>query len=356
MTLRVPRAGGDISLTFQSRHLDKGLEEPIPGDLWVEARALAATLEQAVTVSGNAAATVTPIISLATNASVGELDPELAFESTPGLFERQFFQIFVPGERGLISRGRIVNIDHVRALLAAIEGHPERDRLLRATAQYHQSLKYWRLGHEILATAHLYMGVEALTKAVLRSNFGREQMTDEQIAARLGLDPNPRDPCRRLSTEIDAAVRSNLIFQGDADCYRSAKAASDGFEHGYMPFDELRDKAKEVRDRTATYLRQAILQLLPIAPDLRDSITDPSRFQPLGDRPLVKYLRGRLTAKSDNLASDKNEYPIMTWRTKITSAQVNDKGEYLLKFEEKITPQLADGVSFQPASVEVWAP
>jgi hypothetical protein len=46
----------------------------------------------------------------------------------------------------------------------------------------------------------------------------------------------------------------------------------------------------------------------------------------------------------------------MTWHTNITSLQMNEKGEYEIKWDEKITPQLAEGVSFQPTSLEVWAP
>jgi hypothetical protein len=355
MRVRVPLSTGDLILTFQTRHLDRGLEHPIPGDLWIEARGPATSIENAVSTFSNAAATITPVIAYATNASVGKLEPELAFDSTHGRAERDFLQVFVPAERGLISRGRVVDIPCVRAVLAAVENHAERDRIVRAITQYSFSLEHWRLGHEILATAHLYMGVEALTKAVLRSRFNVSQLTDQAIATQLGIDPNGVDP-RRISAEIEVAVRSKIIFQADTDSYRNAKAASDGLEHGFMPFDQIREKAKETRDRTAGHLRHAILDLLGLAPELQSRLTDEAHRKPLGDWPLTKYLRGKLIAHTDSLASAKNEHPIMTWRTNITSLQMNEKGEYEIKWDEKITPELAEGVSFQPISLEVWAP
>jgi hypothetical protein len=200
--------------------------------------------------------------------------PELAFDSTHGRSEHDFLQVFVPAERGLISRGRVVDISCVRAVLAAVENHAERARIVRAITQYSLSLEHWRLSHEILATAHLYMGVEALTKAALRSRFNVSQFTDQAIATQLGIDPAPADPCRKLSAEIEVAVRSRIIFQADTDSYRKAKAASDGLEHGFMPFDQIRAKAKETRDRTAGYLRHAILDLLALAPELQSRLTD----------------------------------------------------------------------------------
>jgi hypothetical protein len=355
MRVKVPQSMGDLILTIQTRHLDRGLEHPIPGDLWIEARGPATSIEHAISTFGNAAATITPLIAYTTNASVGTLELELAFDSTHGRAERDFLQVFVPGERNLISRGRVVDIPCVKAVLASVENHAEKDRLVRAITQYGLSLEHWRLGHEILATAHLYMGVEALTKAVLRSRFGVNQLTDQVIATQLGIDPNRVDP-RRLSGEIEAAVRSRIIFQADTDSYRNAKAASDGLEHGFLPFDQIREKARKTRNRTARYLRCAIVELLNLSPELQSRLTDETHLNPLGDWPLTKYPRGKLIAPTDSLASATNEYPIMTWRTNITSLQMNEKGEYEVKWNEKITPQLAENVSFRPTSIEVWAP
>jgi hypothetical protein len=353
MRVRAPQAAGDLILTFQTRFLDKGLEQPLPGDLWIEARGPAASIENAISTFGGIAATITPVIAFIANASVGRLEPELAFDSTRGRTERDFLQVFVPDERNLLSHGRITDIPSVRAVLAAVENRSEKDRITRAITQYSLSLEHWRLGHEILAAAHLYMGIEALTKAVLRVKFN--QLSNEAIALKLGIDPNHVEP-RRLPAEIEAAIRSKIIFQADTDSYRNARAASDGLEHGFMPFDQIREKARVTRDRTAWYLRHSILDLLTLDPQLQKRLTDKTHLKPIGDWPLTKYLRGKLMAPTDSLASEKNAYPIMTWRTNITSLQMNEKGEYEIKWNENITPQLAEGVAFQATSLQVWTP
>jgi hypothetical protein len=128
MRVRVPQATGDLSLTFQTRFLDRGLEQPIPGNLWIEARGPADSIEHAVSTFGGIAATITPIIAFTTNASVGQLEPELAFDSTPGRTERDFLQVFVPTEGNLISQGRVIDIPSVRTILTAVENHSEKDR------------------------------------------------------------------------------------------------------------------------------------------------------------------------------------------------------------------------------------
>ncbi len=166
--LNVPREDRNILLTFRSRQLDMNLDVPIPGDLWIEGRIIAKSIEEAVTACGNAAATVLPVISLTTNASIGNMIIELAFECTPGKYERDYLQVFVPGERGILSRARIIDIETVLELLNAIENHSEKDRLLRATTQHHLALKHWRHGEEILATAHLYIGCLPFSRVNIR--------------------------------------------------------------------------------------------------------------------------------------------------------------------------------------------
>jgi hypothetical protein len=84
MRVKVPQSMGDLILTIQTRHLDRGLEHPIPGDLWIEARGPATSIEHAISTFGNAAATITPLIAYTTNASVGTVELELAFDSTHG--------------------------------------------------------------------------------------------------------------------------------------------------------------------------------------------------------------------------------------------------------------------------------
>lgn len=99
-----------------------------------------------------------PIISLSCNAPIEDLQPELAFDVTPGVKHRPYFQQFLLDERIMPIRRRRVPVDLTFALAAAMAKHPRSDRLHRAAVHYYQALQFWRPGYETFALAHLYMG------------------------------------------------------------------------------------------------------------------------------------------------------------------------------------------------------
>jgi hypothetical protein len=355
MRINVSRPLGTVILTFRTRQIDKGFEKPLPGDLWVDARGPAENIESAVSVFGGAIGSLASVISFSTNAAIGNLEPELVFNNTPSLKARDFLQSMIPDEPSIIHVGRQVNSEATLALVDAMEIHPEKKRVGRAMSQYSLALKHWRWGHEILAIAHLYIGMETLTKAAVRSRLACG-ISEEELACSLGVDPSSLRPCDSLSTAIEVAVRKRLLFQGDEQCYRDAKDASDGFEHGFMPFDEIRNRARVVRDNTAAYLRKAILDLVAVKAGYRDVLLADPYNVPLGNWPVVKYMRGQLLGDSDVLAAEGNEYPILSWRSTIKSVDISKLGEYVIKFDETFTARLGNGICFQPKAFEVWRP
>jgi hypothetical protein len=112
----------------------------------------------------------------------------------------------------------------------ALAAHPERARLLRTTVQYVEALRSWSPGREITCLAHLYMGVEALTKAVVREHLRRTGGSEDQLLIDWQVDRK----------RLDSEIRRRLIFQGDEHCFSKARAVSDGFEHGFTDFSEMR--------------------------------------------------------------------------------------------------------------------
>lgn len=209
-----------------------------------------------------------------------------------------------------------------------------------------------------MATAHLFMGMEALTKVVLRKRLLESDSSEEVLARRMGLDPLSLGPCERLSTLLEAAIRRKVLFCGDDECHRDAKKASDGFEHGFMTFEEIREHASLVRDKTAAYLRTAILDLLEgvLGQEHRQALLSAPYHEPLGRWSFVKYVRGELVGESDALSSEEMEYPLLQWRSVIKQAQMDDSGEYRLVIEETLSPNLGDDISFRPKSFQVWQP
>ena len=213
LSLRIVYEGEEIRATFRTRHIDVGIAEPLLGHLWIDARGHANGIEDAVSRFGGAVDSIVPLIAFCSNAAIADMEPELAFNNTLNLSKREFFQQFVPQERPLIHAGRKIDVPIVEAFVGALEGHPEKDRIARAISHYRLALRHWRWGHEVMATAHLYIGMETLTKCVVRTRY--DGLSEAETAFRLGIDPTKLGPCQRLHSEIEAAVRRQILFQGD---------------------------------------------------------------------------------------------------------------------------------------------
>jgi len=119
-------------------------------------------------------------------------------------------------------------------------------------------------------------------------------------------------------SELDATIRREVIFQGDLDCHREAKKASDGFEHGFLGFGDLRAIAARRRDQTAEYLRKAILDVAQCDDALRKKLLE--NTVAVGAWRLERYFRGLLVGEGDELAAPDQAYPIVRWRSSIARA------------------------------------
>jgi len=219
-------------------HLTFGTEVPVPKNFWVEARGPARNLHEAGEQFGNTALLFATMIALTANADMGQLEPELVFDVTPGASEHDFLQSFVPDPPMDAVPGRPIDVELVSAVVAALAGHEDQQRLCRATAQYVEALRSWGPGQEITCIAHLYMGVEAVTKAVLRAHMRRSGRSLNELVADWNLRISPRT---NVGKEVEREARQRLIFHGDLDCARKAREASDAFEHGYPPMYHLQD-------------------------------------------------------------------------------------------------------------------
>src|SRR5271166_165060 len=231
-------------------HLTFGTEVPVPKNFWVEARGPARNLNEAVEQFGNTSLLFATMIALTANADMGQLEPELVFDVTPGTSEHDFLQSFVPDPPIDAVPGRPIDVELVSAVVAALAGHEDQQRLCRAAVQYVEALRSWGPGREITCIAHLYMGVEAVTKAVLRAHVRRSERSLDELVA----DWNLRISARaNVGKEVEHEARRRLIFHGDLNCARKAREASDAFEHGYSDFGDIHKPAREVLVRTAAY-------------------------------------------------------------------------------------------------------
>lgn len=338
---------GPVKITYATRWIKKTDKIVIPGQLWIEVQGEGDSLDDVLIPFANAALMAVPLLAFSANAAVEEAEIEIAFESTPGAISRDYFQSYIAPESGVVHVGRRIDINATVALLDSVNKNSESERILRAINQYRLSLSSWRMGNESLSLSHLWMALEAITKAVLRTELVKHCCESEaKLAEKYGVEIK----------ELDSYVRKELILKGDAECYKKGKKASDGFEHGFLGFEIIRDYAKDIRHRMADYIRLAIFDLLaPLDKQLEVILRTPFD-KPMGHWPVVKYLRGKLVGESDVLAKNGNAYPFMKWNPVISACSPEDNGKVTYQFSESISPELADGIGFQATSFEAWQP
>lgn len=338
-------AVGLIQLHFRTRWLTPADNVKVPGHIWLEATGQAATFDEAIEQFSRSALTFLPVISLSTNAAIDDCEIELAFDCTPSVSERDFFQNHLPAERGGAGSGRRIDQDATVELLKAIQHSPQQERVMRAANQYRLALQSWRLGYESMSVAHLWMAAEALTPALVRCELQRRGLaTHGELAVQLGVEPK----------QVEAMIRREIVFRGDVECYRDGKAASDGLEHGFLGFDEIRNKSASVRSRMATLIRNAIFNLIELAPEVTEILQTEPFDRPLGNGPMTRYLRGKLIGDGEQLSAEGGAYPFIEWTVSVKGARPTGAGRMDAAFTESMTPKLGHGIVFQPVRHEVW--
>jgi hypothetical protein len=330
-------------LTFTTTYdPNAGFDVPPPRDLLVEARGSAESLHDAGELFGNAPLSISAIVSVAANATMGVPALELIFDINPESEEHEFLQSYNPDEPVIAVPGRRIDLEIVRALVQALAHHPERERIQRAIAQYTEALQSWRPGREITCLAHLYMGIEAITKAVLRNHLAGR--SEQELVLEWGIEPK----------FIESETRRRLVFRGDDVTYKKARGVSDGFEHGFSDLDEMRKPAIEVILKTGAYLRQTIIEILNIDATLQARALGPDYAKPRGPLVAVRYLYGTLLGKAEQLAMPNQSYPHMVWKSTIKNVAIGADGRFNFTLDETATANIGEGVKLRPSRFEVW--
>jgi hypothetical protein len=329
---------------FRTTYVEKGYDEPVPQNLWIEITGNGPDISQAVAVFMGWAAEVSSVLAICTNAAMGQLETELVFDINPENDQHEFLQVFVPEWPLSPVPGRRIDTEIIQVILTALVSHDDLPRISRAIAQYSEALNFWRHGREVSCVAHLYMAVEALTPAILRQHMKKLGKTKDQLASDWQVE------IQRVNNE----ARLRLIFDGDADCFNQARNASDAFEHGFLDFDAVRKIAQEISIRTAGYVRRGIFRTLELQADIVDRLFDGNYSFPRGPLLLVRYLKGQMIGKIDELAAEPQQYPILDIRPSLKTVRIGEDGNYGFWEELSITPKIGEKAQFKPERYEIW--
>lgn len=319
-------------------------ENSVPRELIVEVRGHAGSLDEAARKFQVIASPIAAMIGFTANVRVGLLEVHLAYESSVGATERQFLEVFIPDERGAVTDGRIVRRDLLEAAcLAFFALEKENGQVGRALRQYELALRQWHLGGEWLALSHLYMGVEALTEAVLRKARADGRFaTSGELARSLGVNIDGPDR-RDKQNEFRGRLREQMIFGGDTDTYQTAKDASDGLEHGFMELDEVARHAVKCADKTFHHVRRTIIELLRLPDDVAEELI---AIKPKDVQSRRKVIRGRLTGAAEDPAAEGELYPRLEWTSSVASV-TRDGSRFQFRDTDKVTVRTHADVTFQ---------
>lgn len=352
-TLEVDYAldGKAIKLRILTRYLDLGFAARAPGDLMIDAVGEADDVESAAASFTNAGRTIAAVIALAANAAIVPLEAEIIYETTKGAPRRAFFQRFVPADKVALT-SRFIDVQGTLTLIEALAKDPERDRVYRAVAQYYEALQNWKAGNELLVMSHLFMGAEALKKALWRKKSAFEIKTKDQLATEWDYKPDGR---LQIDEFLDREARLRLIFENDSDCHRKAKHVSDHFEHGFSNAPALYRDANDNVVQTAHYLRKAIIMGLDMAPAQRTLLLGDAYKRPRGPLGIDAYLKAVLIGESEHIGTEVGEFPYCDWSNTLSELSFDGLAKkYSFKPTNQFTPRMAQGLKMEEIKLELW--
>jgi hypothetical protein len=349
----------------------KGIATPLPRELWIEVTGSAPNVDVALNTAASLANYYVRQLAFAANAWHGLLGVHLAYESTPGSKARLFFQNWLRDEVGLPRVARNVNTDLMLRVVIAITRLPQNDqvRVIRAITQYTDALQHWRIGGELYSLAHLYMGVEAITPSVIRRELDSRALKHRrQLEMQIfGVSKDSlvlkvtRSLYRRAGgyirpPNLDSWARRQLIFDGDDETFRTAKQASDNLEHGLAHHEEIHQLAVKCVEKCASYLRKAILTLLPISDEDRLALMEKPYTKPATTSGFDRRLLATIMSDLDDIAAPDQAYPYVRWEFNLKGFSITDSGDYRMHVTQNITPIIAPKAKMQLNKIRFAGP
>jgi len=351
---QLPADDGTVTVRLLTRYEDAGFDTGVPRELLMEIWCAAQSAEEARTVCGPVAAGIAAILSFETNVTVDSPRLHIALDATPGQTRREFVQTYQDDESGPLHPGRFVDADTFIAVLLAAHTTPHHSRLARAMSQYEAALRSWNTGGLVMVLAHLYMAAEALTKPIEQMKRDALGLNEVEHAERLGVDTSsPEDKPKDWRRLMRTNVRREYIFRGDQELYKKALDASDGLEHGFADLPEIRATATEIGGRMFDAIREAILDVLDLSPEVRESVA--SRH-PVDVSELWYEIRGFLTgnvADVNSIAGGDSLYPLLSWESSLARLTLNE-GRLEASPSQSYAHNFAEGVGFEPSSHAVF--
>lgn len=312
---------GRVNLDLYSTYADLGFTSTQPGRLFCQASGEATNLDAAIRSFGSTINFgIVPSLAVCANTQVPNFELEVAYDITPGETTHPFTQS-LPGALSdpasdELRTLRLLPPELTFSVLQPLLISPEGERLHRACAQYRESILTWESGKELWSVMHLWMAIEALTKSLLRHECRKQGLSEDGLCQVCGIQRQ----------QLDSHVRVRLIFNSDADTYKKAKDISDGLEHMFDALPGLHERATEIRDQLASYVRGAIIHTLDLDPSLTNRLLDRPFAKPVSILQNKVSIGGVLTGEA--LAPENTVHPHFVGNRFVKDMVEKDNGDY----------------------------
>ena len=185
-----------------------------------------------------------------------------------------------------------------------------------------------------------------------KANFTKDEGTSKKD---LAIDMSVDIRKSNWNTHLLGLIKREFIFHGDQSTYQIAKNVSDGFEHSFASFDEIREPAQAVvAVKVAAHIRQAILELSEVSEEVRSLLLAEPFVRPKGPFRLVQYVFGHIVGEGQELAAPGQAYPILQHRFRVEPSLDPKMGETQVRSQLEVRPHLASGMGFRFMRHEVW--
>lgn len=260
-----------------------------PRFLRCDIRGMADSVDDAIVMYGNLAGEHLNLLSFLANAAVGQPNVAVIYEVTPGADKRAYRQRILAQTPVHPVMFRTIPTRWFGVVQEAINAHPKSERLRRSISYYAEALRSWHPHDMIRPGEFLFQAVEALSPVIVAAEMATlGTKTKQDLAQYYGFSPKDESDRSHLY-DLEGKLRCLRIFGEREDIYQGLRKLSDGFEHAYLPFDEIRSLSKQVSQMASEAIRRTILVQAGVSSDVLVELHAPSVTMPLaGWAPVVE--------------------------------------------------------------------